>query len=214
MWSARRNSKTSNTYTSPSLIDFTSGAFRYRLAHLQGRNELIGKAIGFKRGTPLTVFDTTAGLGREAFLLAAMGCDVILFERHPVVAANLKQALIQAQTDPELAPIVARMTFHPQCAIAFLTQTPPSVLPDVIYCDPMFVPRTKSAAVKKELLQLQQLVGQDTDAEQLVSLAKQFAKKRVVVKRALRSPFLCTPPEYSLDARSHRFDIYIQAAVK
>lgn len=192
------------------MIDFTSGAFRYRLAHLQGRNELIGKAVGYKRGSPLTVFDTTAGLGREAFLLAAMGCDVTLFERHPIVAANLEAALAQARLDPELAPIVARMTFYPQCAITFLTQTPPIDFPDVIYCDPMFVPRTKSAAVKKELQQLQQLVGQDEDAEQLVCIAKQFAKKRVVVKRALRSSYLTGTPEYSLTGRSHRFDIYIQ----
>lgn len=192
------------------MIDFTSGAFRYRLAHLQGRNELIGKAVGYKRGSPLTVFDTTAGLGREAFLLAAMGCDVTLFERHPIVAANLEAALAQAKLDPELAPIVARMTLHSQCAIAFLTLTPPTEFPDVIYCDPMFVPRTKSAAVKKELQQLQQLVGQDEDAEQLVSIAKQFAKKRVVVKRSLRSSYLTGTPEYSLTGRSHRYDIYIQ----
>lgn len=192
------------------MIDFTSGAFRYRLAHLQGRNELIGKAVGYKRGSSLTVYDTTAGLGREAFLLAAMGCTVTLFERHPIVAENLETAITHAQRDPELAPIVSRMTLIKSCAIEYLTKNPPLELPDVIYCDPMFVPRTKSAAVKKELQQLQELVGQDQDAEQLVQVAKQFSSKRVVVKRALRSSYLAGEPEYSLTGRSHRFDIYIQ----
>lgn len=195
--------------TSQPLIDFTSGTFRYRLDHLQGRNELIAKAIGCRPNTPLTVFDVTAGSGREGFLLAALGCEVALFERHPLVADALDAALSHACTDPALAPIVARMVLHRTCAIAFLSNPGTFLLPDVIYCDPMFSPRNKSAAVKKTLQQLQEWVGQDHDAERLVSLALEHAKKRVVVKRALRDPPLVRAPSFSLKASSHRFDVYI-----
>lgn len=191
------------------LIDFTTGAFRYRLEHLQGRNELIAKAIGFRPNKPLTVFDTTAGSGREAFLLAALGCEVTLFERHPLVAQALEAALLQASTEPSLTHIVEKMSFHHACAIHFLSQRGTFSSPDVIYCDPMFSPRTKSAAVKKTLQQLQQWVGQDCDAEQLVSLALEHAQKRVVVKRALRDPALVREPSFSLKASSHRFDVYV-----
>lgn len=195
-----------------SLIDFTRGKFGYRLKHCQGRNELIAKAIGFKPNAPLTVFDTTAGLGREAFLLASLGCNVTLFERHPVVAKNLEEALSKARLHPHFSEIANRMNLIQSCAIRFFKEqafTPP----DVIYCDPMFVPREKTAAVKKELQQLQALVGQDNDAEELVALAYQFAKKRVVVKRALRSPPLFKEPDFSYKARSHRFDIYIMTSL-
>lgn len=194
------------------LIDFTSGAFRYRLDHLQGRNELLAKAIGYRSNTSLTLFDTTAGSGREAFLLAALGCNVTLFERHPLVANALEAALSHASTDPALASIVAKITLHRICAIKFFSETP--TFSDVIYCDPMFSPRTKSAAVKKPLQQLQQWIGQDHDAEQLVSLALQYAKKRVVVKRALRDPPLVRPPTFSLKASSHRFDVYMNVNCK
>lgn len=196
-----------NTSTKP-LIDFTSGAFRYRLDHLQGRNELLAKAIGYRSNASLTIFDTTAGSGREAFLLAALGCEVTLFERHPLVADALETALSHASTDPALVPIVARIALHRTCAIKFLSQPQAFLLPDVIYCDPMFSPRTKSAAVKKTLQQLQQWIGQDHDAEQLISLALQYAKRRVVVKRALRDPPLVRTPTFSLKASSHRFDVY------
>ncbi len=194
---------------SPSLqIDFSEPSFLYRLSHLQGRNELIAKAIGYRPGNDLTLFDTTAGLGKESFLLAALGCRIILFERHPLVAKALGDALAKAKENPSLCHIVERMTFHPRCAIEALQAPTDYPEPDVIYCDPMFLPRTKSALVKKQMQQLQTLVGQDQDAELLISLALTRAKQRVVVKRALSSPPLIRQPSFSLSAKSHRFDVY------
>lgn len=190
------------------MIDFTQDAFRYRLAHCQGRNELIAKAVGYQ-GAPLKIFDTTAGLGKEAFLLASLGCEVTLFERHPRVAEELEIALQQAKQSPELAAIVARMTLRKQCAIDFFQTTPTIEKPDVVYCDPMFLPRSKSAAVKKNIRQLQEWVGQDNDADRLVSLARHYARKRVVVKCALHTGLLHPHPIHSFKARSHRFDIYV-----
>jgi 16S rRNA (guanine1516-N2)-methyltransferase len=190
-------------------IDFLQGTLRYRADHLQGRNELIAKAIGWKKGCSLHVFDTTAGLGREAFLLAALGCQVTLFERHPVISKLLKDGLCRALLDEKLAPIIHRMTLNEACAIDYMQNTPFNDPPDVIYCDPMFEAVKKSALVKKEMQLLQTVVGEDSDGQQLVALALQKAKKRVVVKRALFAPVLAENPQLVLKARSHRFDIYL-----
>jgi 16S rRNA (guanine1516-N2)-methyltransferase len=190
-------------------IDFLQGALRYRADHLQGRNELIAKAIGWKRDCSLHVFDTTAGLGREAFLLAALGCQVTLFERHPTISRLLKDGLCRAIQDEKLAPIIHRMVLNETCAIDYMQNANFNDAPDVIYCDPMFEATKKSALVKKEMQLLQTVVGEDADGQQLVALALQKAKKRVVVKRALLAPVLTDNPQLVLKARSHRFDIYL-----
>lgn len=190
-------------------IDFTSGKLRYRHQHLQGRNELIAKAIGWKKDLALTVYDTTAGLGIEAFLIAAIGCDVTLFERHPQVAGLLKDALEKAKQHPDTLPVVSRMTLITTCAIEYLQNEMLTTPPDIIYCDPMFEPRPKSAAVKKEMQFLQSIVGTDQDSTLLATLALKTAKKRVVIKRAHYAPPLIDSPQICYKARSHRFDVYI-----
>ncbi len=189
-------------------IDFLKGRLRYRYEHLQGRNELIAKAIGWKKDCSLHIVDSTAGLGREAFLLAALGCQVTLFERHPAIVLLLKDALERALKDPDIAPIIERMALMESCAIHYFNQNP-EVRPDVIYCDPMFPSRHKSALVKKDMQLLQAVVGCDSDGEQLVAKALKTAKKRVVVKRALTAPALHENPNIVFRARSHRFDVYI-----
>jgi len=189
-------------------VDFTDSRLRYRLQHLQGTNELIAKAIGLKKSGPTDVFDTTAGLGKESFLLAALGCDVTLFERHPEISAKLQEGLMQAADDPELAPIIARMTLIKGCAMEYL-RAHPKISPSVIYCDPMFPVKTKSALVKKDMRYLQTVVGFDEDSEQLIELSLARALQRVVVKRPANAPFLIRKPDFDYKGRSHRFDVYI-----
>jgi 16S rRNA (guanine1516-N2)-methyltransferase len=99
------------------------------------------------------------------------------------------------------------MQLHSTCAIAYMEQHP-ECRPDVIYCDPMFAPRKKSAAVKKSIRVLQEWVGEDEDATQLVALALQRAQKRVVVKRAKTDPLLHPAPTFSLEGRAHCYDVY------
>ncbi|MGE3318516.1 MAG: class I SAM-dependent methyltransferase [Candidatus Berkiella sp.] len=189
-------------------VDFTDPKLLYRLQHLQGTNELIAKAVGLKKTGPCSVFDTTAGLGKEAFLLAALGCEVTLFERHPDIQALLHQGLIEAKEHANLAPIIARMQLIPMCAIAYLREHTEKA-PYVIYCDPMFPHKTKSALVKKEMRYLQELVGPDTDANELIALSLERAQHRVVVKRPRLAPWLIKKPDVVYQGRSHRFDVYI-----
>lgn len=82
--------------------------------------------------------------------------------------------------------------------------------PDVVYLDPMFPPRSKSAQVKKEMRVFHQLIGTDPDAAELLPAALQCARQRVVVKRPrLAASLGDAPPSYALEGKSNRFDVYI-----
>ena len=196
-------------------IDFLSNALAYRKAKGGGKNELIAKAIGVKGSQDYHVIDATAGLGTDAYVLASVGCHVTMLERSPVVAALLKDALARLSRDPETQWLQDKLHFHHGDSVALLkqwTQTPPIgyVRPDAIYLDPMFPHRKKSALVKKEMQALQQLLGVDPDADDLLTPALSLAKKRVVVKRPASAPFLGErKPNLSMSSKKHRFDIYL-----
>ena len=66
-------------------VDFVGGTMAHRRKFGGGRGEAVAKAVGIKGSALPTVIDATAGLGRDAFVLAAIGCQVRLVERHPVV---------------------------------------------------------------------------------------------------------------------------------
>ena len=53
--------------------------------------------------------DATAGMGEDAFLLAAQGYEVTLYEQNPVIAALLKDALRRARKNMILKEIAGRM---------------------------------------------------------------------------------------------------------
>jgi len=84
--------------------------------------------------------------------------------------------------------------------------------PDVVYLDPMYPERQKSAAVKKEMAYFHQLIGsaQNTDDAELLAAARDVATKRIVVKRPRLGALLaqCTPA-YQYSGKSTRFDIYL-----
>ena len=85
----------------PLLIDFNSGPLQHRRLH-GGRKELLLKAVAARPGRH--VVDCTAGLGVDAFLMAANGCTVTLLERSPVLALLLADALRRGQQDPRQSP--------------------------------------------------------------------------------------------------------------
>lgn len=189
-------------------VDFTSGAMAHRRQFGGGRGEAIAKAVGVKGDYLPTVVDATAGLGRDAFVLAAVGCHVTMFERHPVVAALLDDGLQRAYQDPNIGSWLQQhlhLIYH--SSITGLESYPEK--PDVVYLDPMFPHRQKSALVKKEMRIFQQLVGSDSDADSLLEPARRLAKKRVVVKRPDSAPFLANEkPTAEIKTKNHRFDIY------
>ena len=190
--------------------DFSPLLARVRLGNLN--RELLVKAARIKGISPkdLTAVDATAGLGEDALLLAAVGFEVTLFERNPIIAALLRDALERAGTDPALADIVGRMNLvegESTTALAML-----GFQPDVVLLDPMFPAKGKDAAVKKKLQMLQKLERPCDDEDALIEAAFAAQPRKVVVKRPVKGPHLAgRKPSYTLSGKAIRFDCYALA---
>jgi len=198
----------------PVRAEFVTGKMGYRREHGGGSGQLVARAVGLqKTKAGLHVLDATGGLGQDAFVLASLGCRVSIFERNPVIHALLADGLARAALNMDCAPIVARMTLRAGSSIDWLTnageepKTPDAA--DVIYLDPMFPHRDKSALVKKEMQVFRTLVGDDNDSEALLAAALAAAKYRVVVKRPRKAPAIGGPePGTRIEGKSSRYDIY------
>lgn len=200
-------------------VDLAGGAAAHRRKFGGGRGQAIAKAVGLKGGVTPTVVDGTAGLGRDAFVLASLGCRVHMVERNPVVAALLEDGLHRAQQDPDIGDWVCeRLSLShasSQDALARLAADPDFAAPDVVYLDPMYPHKKKSALVKKEMRVFQSLVGADDDADALLMPALALATKRVVVKRPDYAEYLAgQAPATAIETKKNRFDVYVIAAMK
>lgn len=191
--------------------DFQDMLSRIKPGKLQ--SELLVKAAKIKSSnssvsTSLTAIDATAGLGQDSFLLAAAGFSVHMYEQDPIIAALLRDALQQANHNPNLFPITQRMHLYEKnsiLALQTITETP-----DVIYLDPMFPARTKSAAVKKKFQLLHELEQPCENEEVLLQAAEALHPRKIVVKRMLKGPYLAQKkPSYSLKGKSIRYDCYV-----
>ena len=90
-------------------VDFLSGALAHRRQYGGGRGQAIAKAIGLKQGMPVpSVLDATAGLGKDAYILACLGCNITLIERSPFVAELVKDAIDRAEDDEAFQDILKR----------------------------------------------------------------------------------------------------------
>ena len=193
--------------------DFTAGSNRHRRNFGGGNGQTIAKAVGVSGKFYPTVLDLTAGMGADAFVLASLGCQIRLLERNPIVYLllqdGLNRALMAGHKDPALVEIVTRMKLMQIDSSNYLDNITQSDYPDIIYLDPMFPTRKKSAQVKKEMQALHQIVGSDEDAGALLEQALGKTKYRVVVKRPAHSDFLGNrKPSYSLEGKSTRYDIF------
>lgn len=193
----------------PVVIDFVSGKMGYRRKYGHAGGEAISRAIGIKKGQRPNIVDATAGWGRDAFVLATMGCRLHMIERSPMIAALLEDGLRRAKEDPTIGKLIKdRLTLACGDSRQALLKVP--FEPEVIYLDPMYPFKEKSALVKKDMRILQQVVGQDEDAAELLKLALSIATRRVVVKRPAYAGFLAgITPQTSIQTKKHRFDIHL-----
>ncbi len=194
----------------PVYADFIGGrvGYRVRTAGSAGR-AMLAKAVGFKGG-PLSVCDATAGLGRDAFLLACMGCTVTAVERSPIVAALLQDGLERAADHPKLARIVReRLRLVIADAREFLPRLAERERPDVVYIDPMFPQAGRTALAAKDMQLCRKVAGDDPDAAELLAAARPIARLRVVVKRSLRAPALAAAPSIVYRGTTIRYDVYL-----
>ena len=179
-----------------------------RLAPGKLQRELLVKAARVK-GVPAPVaVDATAGLGGDSLLLAAAGFTVRMFEQDPVIAALLRDALRRAAADPRLADAVSRMRFTEGDSLDALANLPAP--PDVVYLDPMFPERRKSAAVKKRFQLLHHLERPCANQEAMLRAALLACPRKVVVKRPAKGPFLAdVKPSYSVGGKAVRYDVIV-----
>jgi 16S rRNA (guanine1516-N2)-methyltransferase len=193
----------------PLFVDFIGGAVDYRRRQTSNRKEAIARAVGLKGGTNPLVLDLTAGLGRDSFILASLGCTVRMVERSPVVAALLADGIERAREEPPLAGIMARLSLVSGDSLDIL-RTWQGEHPEVICIDPMYPHRSKSALVKKEMRLIRLLVGDDQDSDALLLAALGVAIRRVVVKRPRLAPPLIGPtPNFTISGKNSRFDGYL-----
>jgi len=193
----------------PISVDFLAGTGGYRRRTARAGRQLIAKAVGL-RGEPLRVLDATAGLGRDAFLLACMGCTVVAVERSPLIAALLRDGLDRAAANPdaEIKRIAERVSLITKDARDVMKELVAADMPDVVYLDPMYPPKKKAALAKKEMRVCRLLVGDDDDAGDLLDVARGVARKRVVVKRLRHAPPLAPDRTAEHIGRTVRYDVY------
>lgn len=195
-------------------VQFDEGALGFRLGADRARHESVVKACGLlKMPGPVIVFDATAGLLRDSCVLAAAGAEVWVGERSPVIAALIEDGLARAASHPALADLLSRLRFLPGDSRARLEALATEARrPMVVYLDPMFPHRDKTALVKKDMRVFRAVVGEDTDADGLLAPALRAATKRVVVKRPRHAPWLDgRKPALVQEGKSARFDIYLVA---
>lgn len=194
-------------------VDFINGKTNHRRLHGGGKGQDIAKAIGLHKIKNPTVLDLTAGMGGDAFVLASLGCDMALVERNPIIHALLKDALerMSLSADVKLQAILSRMELQYGDSLTVLKNIIDDNQPDVIYFDPMFPERSKSAQVKKEMQFFHAIVGNDEDSEAVLLQALSKAKKRIVVKRPRLAEQItqAVQPAFVINGKSTRYDVYL-----
>jgi len=192
----------------PLVIDLVHGKHAERAARASIKNEAIARACGLgKSSKPLRIVDATAGLARDALVLAALGSNVLLLERNPWVFALLTDALNRLQH--AATPLKGQLSLVGNT----FNDLPTDQTYDVVYLDPMYPKgqhkRDQKSAVKKDMQMFHALVGDDADADALLAPALSIATKRVVVKRPTHADFLAQrEPNSQVISNKQRFDIY------
>lgn len=188
-----------------------------RLKRASLKSEMIARAC--QLGEKPTLIDATAGLGHDSLLMAHLGANVRLIERHPILFVLLEYAKAQAERDPFLQATMQRIQLihaDSNCYLNELAQKGEYL--DVVYLDPMFPQRDqnqqaikKQAQVKKQMQLLHMLLPEDGEmdlGDQLLDLAKKIAK-RVIVKRPRHAVYLAEQhPDHQWLGDACRFDAY------
>lgn len=182
--------------------DFTALTWNKRRS--EGKKQGLIRAC--KPAPGVRIFDATAGWGRDAAILASFGAQVVMLERNPLMASLLSDAIgHQDESDKHKLNV----SLHAGDARSYLISLADTEYPDVVYIDPMHPQRSKSALVKKDMQVLQQMIGTDEDALDLLTTAISHVKQRVVVKWPQKTKPLLVP-DSSIEGKTVRFDVYFK----
>ena len=161
----------------------------------QGKSAL---ARACDAGAGLRVLDATAGWGADGLALARLGCRVRMLEANPLVYVMLDDRLRRSGADVETEWADARARMPDLQGDGF----------DIVYLDPMFPPRNKTALPARPLQVLREIVGNEApDASEMLALARRCASSRVVMKQRAHGPAV-GEPDWRVAGRTVRFDVY------
>jgi 16S rRNA (guanine1516-N2)-methyltransferase len=201
----------------PLRLSFTDEALHYRLK-TSGRRQGLGQALGLQhfKDSPPRVIDATAGLGRDAALMAYLGAQVTMIERDPVLFQMLSDALIKGAEELKsldshwASSMLANLTLMASESRKVLAQQDREEGVDIVYLDPMYPEKEKNARSRKELALLHELLGSEEDLPSLLELARNAARKRVILKRPNKYHDTRLPkPSFIVPGKIARFDVYI-----
>ena len=82
---------------------------------------MLAKAIGLNKFKNPHVLDATAGLGRDSFVLACLGCKVDMVERSALVHTLLEDGLKRANDDEEISAITSNITLTRQDSYEYIS---------------------------------------------------------------------------------------------
>ena len=193
-----------------------------RLKRASLKSEMIARACQLAEKPKL--LDATAGLGHDSLLMAQLGAEVTLVERHPILFTLLEASRDMALQDEFLQTAASRIELVYADSADYLQQLiEQRTRFDVIYLDPMFPQRDqnqnavkKQAQVKKQMQLLHLLLPEDGEmdlGDGLLALAQHIAA-RVVVKRPRLAVFLNQQmPDHQWQGDACRFDAYFQNSI-
>lgn len=184
----------------PLVVDFLSSEFIAKAKSLKSRKQPFLRAIGCAPGE--MVFDFTAGLGADSFLLVSQGLTVKAFEKDPLTYCLLKDGVrryLEVEDSKEFDVVYGDACFQE-------FNSPPSV----VFLDPMFPEKKKGRLSKGSMQYLQQLSGEPTEGEtiEMLRVARGCATSRVVVKRPIKAAPLADDITHSYEGSSIRYDVY------
>lgn len=169
--------------------------------------ELLVRAARIKGLAEPRGIDATAGLGCDSLLLAAAGFHMTLYERNPVACAMLEDALRKAADDARFAHAARHMHAIHGDSIEALEQCRGAF--DLVYLDPMFPEKRKSAATNKKFQLIHRIEAPCADEERLLQAAFEAQPRRIVVKRSAKGPYLAgIKPHYSIAGKAVRYDCF------
>lgn len=177
-------------------VQLTNADLNRRMA--SGRRLLLARACGFRHG--LRVHDAYAGWGSDGLVLARLGAVVSMTELSGIVHAMLFERCLRLGLGIE--PL--RMN-----AADWIRDYGNEV--DVVYLDPLFPERRKTA---KPSLRMQALaaVGEESNPLEAFFIARDRVRERVVVKRRRHDAELFPHPNWKISGSKVRFDVYRSTA--
>lgn len=182
-------------YSNPISID-AAGKLEYHQKFFYKNSiykQPLAKALGIKKGQDKPhIIDATAGFLSDSLLIMSFGCSVSAYERHPVAAALISNAIKINNLDIEFY-------FKDSSQMDFNAE--------IIYFDPMYSEKNEKTRPKKQMQIFRQLIGPDIDAEEKAKILKSKCH-RLVIKRSIKSMPLLQNPQMTFDGKSTSYDVY------